>query len=100
MGRSEAVLKQRQRRWQKGDQIPTRATTVEDIMSRATFALGVADARAGRSMHKDYDTWGTNGQWDYERGRCWARLAPRNLEFKRNGKITREAIHYFSQDIL
>jgi hypothetical protein len=92
-------MKQR-RRWRKGDQIPTFVTTVEEIMSSHRFALGVADARAGRSMHKDYDAWITNDQWSYERGRCWARLAPRHIKLKRNGKVTREAIRYFSGDII
>jgi hypothetical protein len=93
-------MKQRQSRWRKGDQIPIFATTVEKIMSNPTFALGVADARAERPMHKDYDKWGTNDQWDYGRGRCWARLAPRTVALKRDGKITREAIRYYSQDII
>jgi hypothetical protein len=83
-----------------GEQVPVVATTAEKIMSRPTFALGVADARAGRSIHKDYGTWGTNDQWDYERGRCWARLAPRHITLKRDGKVTREAIRYFSRDII
>jgi hypothetical protein len=61
---------------------------------------GAADARAGRSIHEDYDSWVTNGQWDYERGRCWARLAPRHITLKRDGKVTREAIRYFSRDII
>jgi hypothetical protein len=66
-------------------------TTVEEIMSSSAFALGVADVRAGQPMHKDYDAWITNDQWSYERGRCWARLAPRHIKLKRNGKVTREA---------
>jgi hypothetical protein len=85
------------RQWRKGDQIPTHVTTVEQVMSSRTFALGVADARAGRSMHMDYDT---NDQWSYERGRCWARLASRHLTLKRDGKVTREAIRYFSRDVI
>jgi hypothetical protein len=85
----------------KGDQIPTHVTTIEEIMSSHSFALGVADVRAGRPVHRDYDKWHTNDQWNYERGRCWARLTPRHIQLKRNGKITREAIRYFStRDIL
>jgi hypothetical protein len=92
-------MKQR-RRWRKGDQIPTVATTIEKIMSSHTFALGVADARAGRSMHRDYDGWHTNAQWNYERGRSWARLAPRHIKLKCGGKVTREATRYFSGDVI
>jgi hypothetical protein len=77
-----------------GDQIPTHVTTIEEIMSSHTFALSVADVRAGRPVHRDYDKWHTNDQWNYERGQCWARLTPRHILLKRNGKITREAIRY------
>jgi hypothetical protein len=87
-------------RWREGAQIPTRATTAEEIMSSPTFALGAADVRAGRSMHKSYDQWHTNDQWNYERGRCWARLAPRHLVLKREGKVTPEAVRYYSWDII
>ena len=69
-------------------------------MSSHTFALGVADARAGRSMHKEYDHWHTNAQWNYERGRCWARVAPHHIKLRRDGKVTRDAIRYFSRDII
>ena len=53
-----------------GAQIPTRQATIYEIMSQPTFGLGVADARAGRRYHRDYDLWDTNGQWGYERGRA------------------------------
>ena len=46
----------------------------QEIMSSHTFALGVADARAGLSMRKDYDAWITSDQRSYDRVRCWARL--------------------------
>jgi hypothetical protein len=83
-----------------GAQIPTRPTTIAKIMAQPTFGVGVADARAGRPMHKDYDTWDVNDQWGYERGRQWARLAPRTVALKRNGKITLEAMRWYKQDIL
>jgi hypothetical protein len=86
-------------RWRKGDQIPTRVTTRTEIMSSPHFSRGVADVRAGRGMHKDFDQWRTNDQWSYERGRCWARLAPRYVVLKHNGKITGEARKYYSDDI-
>ena len=53
---------------QEGDQIPTRPTTIPAIMARATFALGVSDARHGRPYHPDFDLWSGNDQWAYERG--------------------------------
>jgi hypothetical protein len=88
-------------RLRDGDQIPTRRTTVREIMSSPTFALGVADVRAGRAHRSDYETWAdTNDQWNYERGRQWARQAPRTVALKRDGEITDEAMRWYTHDII
>jgi hypothetical protein len=87
-------------RLRDGDQIPTRWTTIPAIMRQPTFALGVADARAGRDYHPDYDLWDTNGQWGYERGRAWAAVAPRNVALKCNGEINPKAVTYYVTDII
>jgi hypothetical protein len=62
--------------------------------------LGVIDGRAGRDHRSAYATWGSNEQWNYERGRQWAVLAPRSVALKRSGKLTAEAKHWFTDDIL
>ena len=36
-----------------GDQVPTMPVSAQWIMSQPTFALGAADARAGRDTHLD-----------------------------------------------
>ncbi len=54
-------------------QVSTVGVTAERIMRDPAFALGVADVRAGLPFRKAYDTWGTNDQWNYERG---ARVGP------------------------
>jgi hypothetical protein len=77
-----------------GKQVPTRPTTIRQIMASPEFALGVADARAGRPYRDGYQIWHTDAQWNYERGRQWARLVPASVVFKRNGKITREAAEW------
>jgi hypothetical protein len=88
-------------RLRTGDQIPTRSTTAVEIMSSPTFRLGAADARAGRSYHRDYDLWDTNGQWNYERGRMWATLAPHNVPLKKlNGRINPDAVRYWQGEII
>jgi hypothetical protein len=84
----------------KVEQEPTQPTSIHWIMSQPTFTLGAADARAGRRYHADYDLWNINGQWNYERGRQWASLAPRNVPLKRNGRVTREALKYFKAEII
>ena len=56
-------------RLRAGRQVPTRPTTIDEIMLQPTFALGVADARAGRPYHRNYDLWrDCNLRWSYERG--------------------------------
>jgi hypothetical protein len=79
------------------DQVTTTAVAIPAIMERVTFALGVADARAGRGSHPDFDLWKTNDQWSYERGRAWAVLTPRHIKLKRNGRIRVEAITWFAR---
>jgi hypothetical protein len=88
-------------RLRPGDQIPTRPVTREEIMGQPQFVLGVADARAGRRYRADYDLWTTNGQWNYERGRMWATLAPRNVPLKTSdGKINVTALRYYRSEII
>lgn len=76
----------------------TRPTTVVAIMSE--FGLGVADARARRGDHPAYESWTAKEQWNYERGRQWATLAPRSVELKRAGKVTAEAVRWYGSGIL
>jgi hypothetical protein len=81
-------------------QEPTASTSIYAIMSTREFALGVADMRANRPYPRDYDSWEVDPQWNYERGRQWARSAPRTVALRREGKITREALRWFTKDIL
>ena len=78
-------------------QIPTLPTTITAIMNSPHFALGAADACAGRGYRTDYDTWHANSQWSYDRGRMWATLARGSVVLKRNGKVTREAMAVYRQ---
>jgi hypothetical protein len=69
-------------------------------MSSLKFALGVADVRAGRSFPANYDDWGKGDDvWGYERGRMWARLTPRNVPLKVNGRVTEEAIRWYRRHV-
>jgi hypothetical protein len=87
-------------RLREGDQIPTRSITIREIMSSAEFAFGVADCRAGRQYRTAYDRWDGGEQWHYERGRQWARIAPRSVALKRDGKVTDAAMRWYKDDIL
>ena len=84
-------------RLRDGKQVPTRPPTINEIMSQPTFALGVADARSGRPVHRDYDVWHGDAQWAYERGRMWAVLTPRHVPLKRNGRINPDAVVRYMQ---
>ena len=81
-------------------QVPTSDTTIEEVMSSPYFALGVADQRAGRGYRSAYTTWKGNDQWNYDRGRVWAVLAPRSVALTRDGKLNPAAIVYFHRDII
>ena len=70
-------------------------------MESKEFALGVADVRAGRDYHPDYEIWAKdNRSWNYERGRHWACVAPRNLALKRNGSVTAEAKKWWPHEVV
>ena len=77
-------------------QVTTTLTTAERIMRDPAFALGAADLRAGLPFRRQYDRWDTNTQWNYERGRAWALLAPRHIKLLgRDGKLNPNAVEWF-----
>jgi hypothetical protein len=76
------------------EQEPTEPVSVEKIMRSRYFALGVADMRAGKAPRPDYERWGPDDQWDYERGRQWALLAPRSVPLRRQGKLNPAAVKW------
>jgi hypothetical protein len=59
-------------------QAKTRRVTIEVVMRTAAFRRGVADVRAGRSPRFDKQEEGDD--WDYERGRQFGVLAPRDMQ--------------------
>jgi hypothetical protein len=80
----------------RSDQVATIPATVELIMRDPAFALGAADVRAGLPFRRQYDRWDTNTQWNYERGRAWALLAPRHVKIRgRDGKLSSAAVFGF-----
>jgi hypothetical protein len=81
-----------------GDQVETRATTAAEIMRDPAFAIGAADLRAGLPFRPQYERWAPNTQWNYERGRAWALLAPRHVRIRgRDGKINPAAIGWYER---
>jgi hypothetical protein len=75
-------------------QARTTLVTLNWIMTRRKFLLGVADYRAGLGFHPDYEHWPAD-QWPYEQGRLWAALAPKNMPVKINGKVNPKAAEVY-----
>jgi hypothetical protein len=74
------------------EQVPTCSVSAARIMSSREFAQGVADVRAGRPPQFDKGDW---EQWQYERGRLFAALAPRSVPLKINGRLNSSALALF-----
>ena len=81
------------------EQLPTVPVSIAEIMASPLFERGVKDARAGRGFPPDYDIL-EDKLWAYERGRQWARLAPRSLPLKVNGKLNPQALRHYGDDIV
>jgi hypothetical protein len=76
-------------------QAQTTSVTLNWLMSRRKFMLGVEDLRAGRNFHSDYDSWWDGDQYHYEEGRLWAAVAPLDMPVKIGGKINLKAVEVF-----
>jgi hypothetical protein len=61
------------------------------------FRRGFEDARVGLPPRLAYDSWDTDSQWNYERGRCFAAVAPRGMPLRINGKINPAAVRLCAQ---
>jgi hypothetical protein len=76
------------------EQADTVPATARKIMSSAAFAAGVSDVRAGKPARFDgiyTDDWG------YERGRQFARIAPRSMPLRNGRALNRDALWLFQQ---
>ena len=69
-------------------QIPTQKITVARIMASAEFARGLDDARKGVPFD-----W-RNGDWNYERGRLFAHIAPLGMPLRIDGHLNPKAVPY------
>jgi hypothetical protein len=80
-------------------QVPSYKVSVEEVMRTSSFAAGVNDVRRrvpprfdDPKMANDIDK-----QWDYERGRLWATIAPPSLALRLGGKLNPKAIALFEK---
>jgi hypothetical protein len=75
-------------------QVPIRWTSAQSIMRSKAFAAGVADVRQGRAPRFDTD------DWDYERGRQWAVVAPMSMPVKIGRRVNPEAVLVFEETVI
>jgi hypothetical protein len=74
------------------EQIATQRVTTRRIMGSCAFAEGVRDVRAGKPTR--FDSFGDD-DWDYERGRLWALVAPMSMPLRLDRKLNPEAVWLF-----
>lgn len=70
-------------------QVRTVRTTIAAIMRTPAFRRGFEDARAGGAFDWRID------DWDYERGRLFAHIAPLDMPLWIGGKLNPNAIALF-----
>jgi hypothetical protein len=75
-------------------QIPTRLVSTIEIMGAPEFTRGFEDARQGIAFdwRIGADQPDSNADWDYERGRLFAHIAPLKMPLRIDGKLNRKAI--------
>jgi hypothetical protein len=76
------------------DQVRTQVVSLASIMGSESFVLGVEDRRSGTRPQFDRKTV-PNEQWNYERGRLWASIAPANMPLKIGKRINPHAAELF-----
>jgi hypothetical protein len=74
--------KRRKQRRDELEQVSTILTTAQRIVRTRAFAAGVDDVRRG--VPPRFDLQEVDHHWDYERGRQFGILAPKNLDPRGN----------------
>lgn len=72
-------------------QSETHGASLQQIMGAKEFAAGVSDARAGKPAAFD-----AHDNFEYERGRQWAMLAPMSMPLRIRGRLNFEALMILS----
>ena len=68
------------------EQALTLPVTVRSIVASKEFARGVEEVRRGLPFNPDNDSW------EYERGRCFAHIAPLNMSLRIGKSLNSKAI--------
>jgi hypothetical protein len=76
-------------------QVETVSCTFKSIMRTKHFNLGVDDILKNNGWNISYDTWDTNKQWNYERGRLYAIYTKGLVPVKNKKAVTSQAIYAY-----
>ena len=68
------------------EQASTRCASLHSIVASREFARGLEEVRKGLPFNPD------NGDWDYERGRCFGFIAPLNMPLRIGRKLNPKAL--------
>ena len=68
------------------EQASTRRVTVRSIVASKEFARGFEEARLGKAFNPN------NDDWAYERGRCFAFIAPLNMSLRIGKSLNSKAV--------
>lgn len=68
------------------EQVRTRPVTLHSIVGSKEFARGLDEVRHGLPFDAD------NGDWDYERGRCFGFIAPIDMPLRIGRKLNPKAL--------
>lgn len=88
------------------EQVKTHLVSVEWIMRNSEFQRGVEDRRAGRAPRvRDEIVWrdgepvnpACGNEWQYERGRLWASVAPASMPLYVGEKLNPRAVALYER---
>jgi hypothetical protein len=68
------------------EQAKTIRVTTRSIVASTEFARGFEEARQGKAFDPNNDSW------EYERGRCFAHIAPLNMSLRIGKSLNSKAI--------
>jgi hypothetical protein len=68
------------------EQVRTYPVSIVRIVGSREFARGLDEVRNGLPFNPD------NGDWDYERGRCFGFIAPLDMPLRIGGKLNPKAV--------
>jgi hypothetical protein len=67
-------------------QASTRRVSTHSIVASREFARGLDEVRKGLPFNPD------NGDWSYERGRCFGFIAPLDMPLRIGGRLNPKAV--------